>query len=243
MAKSVVQDLEMAAPRIEGESQQRAVREIVSIGKKFDARRERIEGDPNLSETGKRAAMLGARQEIEAELSLWSSEKVGRLDDAIVNRSKEVERVASPSLPADPDDYMGVKAALRESRRESRASEIRRPLDGSDPLEVEGVYFNPSTSEEVRAALESAPHRIRRTKDGLVSEPWISTEAIARQRMGRAAATRPELVAELRGLQEARADYSRFGSMLGSALRREVPTVGSEIRLHNLAGEDASVKR
>jgi hypothetical protein len=238
--QSVTAALEMAAPKIQGEGEQKAIREIISIGRKFEERWARIEVDPNLSEQGRKNALLGARQETESELATWTGQRIGTLDAAITSIAKAVDKEASPSLPADPSDSLGIKAALKESRKESRYAEIRRGLEDLDPLEVEALYFG-SVSEEVREALESAPPRIRRSRDGGVfAEPWLTSEQIARQRVGRAAASNPELVSQLRGLQETRSSFSHFAAVLASGLRRVVPTGSAEIRLRDLDGRDVT---
>lgn len=169
------------------------------------------------SHEGKQAAIIAARQESDAALARASDDTLESLDDMIAKSLKTVAHIADPPESADDEsDVWGLKASGRQQVTAVRHSEIRRSLEGLDPLESEALYF--SAGCETQRALEDATARLRRVNGAPSFERWIGQDAVVRRRMGAATQASPEAVTALLTLQGMR----RSVAGLGESLRRNL---------------------
>jgi len=127
---------------------------LQEAAQQFDQTLARISEDLDLSAAGKSNARGRAFQEFEATVDAWKNSTVGPLERTAEALAEKLAAAAAPA-PVEP---------LEQIRQEIRFAEIRKSLEGIDPILLKGE-FN-SLPPEVQSALRGAPPRLQRTDGG-----------------------------------------------------------------------------
>jgi hypothetical protein len=132
---------------------------LLGLGGRFDDQVTSIAADENLSAAGRSNAMAGVRADLQAAVDGWRGEVLGPLDGTIEAQQKALAAAAAPAPMSE----------LEALRLELRHGEIRRSLEGVDPLALRGSFDELPSS--VQAALRDAPPRPVTTDAGGVA--WV----------------------------------------------------------------------
>jgi len=213
----------LIAAEYESEELRDVALEVKGHFTKFETSRDRILADKNLSDVGQLNALEREARETEAAVRAIEEKKLIAISRAEQAANVEIEKTLTATDPmryeSDPN---GTRTLAREIARELRQGDIRRDLSNLDPLELQSFY-GVCEDAEVRAAIEQAPARIQRVKDGVTLGPWIPAEAIAVRRLSAARASNPEAAKRLEILEGLRTGVLNITTATLATLHRAAP--------------------
>jgi len=120
----------------------------------FDVTLAQISENQDLSAAGKSNARGRALSKFSATVGAWRASVIAPLEKTAESLAAKLVAAAAPAPVSE----------LEALRREVRFAEIRKSLEGIDPILLHGEYN--SFPPEVQSALRDAPPRLQRTDKG-----------------------------------------------------------------------------
>ena len=131
-----------------------AAASLQGITQAFDGTLASIAGNRDLSQEGQSNARQRALAALEGDVRAWRESVVSPLQKTAESLAAKLVAAAAPAPVSE----------LEALRREVRFAEIRRSLEGIEPLLLRGEFH--TLPPEVQAALQDAPPRLQRTDKG-----------------------------------------------------------------------------
>ena len=183
---------------------------IKKLAAEHDAQAKAIAGDRRLTEAGRGEALGKLTAKTLQNLDGWNEKIPAALTLRIGVEAASLRRKTEPKVPSDP---------MERLTRELRYAEIRRGLEGIDPVMLELSYG--SMGEDVQAAIREAPPRVVSGDKGLPRvQPLVSPEVVADHAVAAAAAEYPDESAQIQQLQELRGTYQNLERVVRMELQK-----------------------